>query len=206
MVRFARLCVPVLLACSAPAFAAPGHGFDAKAYPAAIAKAEAGQPGVDYTWLRIQTSAKLGWVEPDWREIDRAGDLIDAHPDQALQLAQARMAQVWTDFTAHIVAQLALKKLGRDAEAARQGAIAAAITASIAGGHKGTVVDDAFNAASIAEEYRVLLLLHFKSDHQSLVMQGGERFDVFDVRDLRNDDTRKVWFNIDAFFGKELEP
>ena len=191
-----------ILACTNPAHAAAD--IDAKAYAAAIAKAEAGDTNVDYIGLRIQTAARLGYAEKPWAEFDKANSLIDAQPEQALQLATARIAQVWTDFTAHIVAQLALKKLGKDADAAHEGAIAGGITRSIASGHKGTVIDDAFNAVSVAEEARVLFLLHFKSDHQAMVAQGGEYFDVFDVIDTRDNVPRKVWFNIDAFYGKQL--
>jgi hypothetical protein len=197
------LLAPLLL-CTTPALANPARGFDAQAYAAAVARAQSGDPGVDYTWLRIQTSARLGYAETPWTAIDQASTLIDTQPDQALHLAQERMATVWTDFTAHIIAQMAYKKLGKTADAAREGAIAGAITRSIAGGHKGTTIDDAFNAVSVAEEYRVLFLLHLQSDHQSLVSQGGENFDVFDVKDLRNGELRKVWFNVDAFFGKEF--
>ncbi|WP_156428256.1 hypothetical protein [Novosphingobium sp. FSW06-99] len=192
--------IALMLAGASPVRAATD--FDPPAYAAAVARAEAGDQGVDYTWLRIQTAARLHFAEKPWADLDRASGLVDADPDQALQLARTRIAEDWTDFTAHIVAQLALKRLHRDADATREGAIAGAITRSIAGGHKGTVIDDAFNAVSIAEEARVLFLLHFRSDHQALVMQGGERFDVFDVFDTRTDEPRKVWFNIDAFYGK----
>jgi len=192
-----------LLLLAGTAQAKPAPDFDATAYAAAVAKAASGDKSVDYTWLRIQTSARLGYAEKPWTDFDRASSLVEAAPDQALRMAQARATDVWTDFTAHIIAQLALKKLGRDADAAREGAIAGAITRSIAGGHKGTVVDDAFNAVSTVEEYRVLFLLHLRPDRQALVSQGGERFDVFDTR---SNEPRKVWFNIDAFYGKDFSP
>ena len=171
-------------------------------YAAALARSERGDTTVDYTWLRIQTAARNNFDEKSWVDMEKAMSLIDTDPGGALALAKARMDNVWTDFMAHIVAKIALKKLGRDADAAREETIATALTNSISAGHKGTTVDDAFNAVSRTEESRVLLLFQLKSDHQSMVVEGGENFDVYDEIDPRDHQPRKVWFNIDTFYEK----
>jgi len=192
------------LTCSSPAFSKRQGDFDAKAYAAAVAKAEAGDPAVDYLWLRKQASAQLGYAEDNWADWEKADALIDTSPDQALAMARARISGVWTDFMAHIVAQLALEKLGKQEEAGREQRITAAIISSIAGGHKGTNAADSFNAVNVAEEYRLLFLLHWKFEGQSLVNKDGHSFDVFDVTDLKTGQKRQLWFNIDVFFGKEF--
>ena len=202
--RSALLFIAVALTCSSPAFSKRQADFDAKAYAAAVAKAEAGEPGVDYLWLRKQASAQLDYAEAKWADWKSADALIDTNPDKALSMARARLAGVWTDFMAHIVAQLALEKLGRHEDAEREHRIMGALMSSIAGGHKGTSAADSFNAVSVAEEYRVLFLLPWKIEGQSLINQDGHRFDVFDVTDMTTNQKRQVWFNIDVFFGKEF--
>ena len=198
------LFLALALTCSGPAFAKRHTDFDAKAYAEAVAKAEAGDSGVDYLWLRKQASAHLDYAENNWEDWKKADGLADTRPDQALDMARVRMSGVWTDFMAHIVAQIALKKLGKQEDAEREGRIVGAIVSSIGGGHKGTSAADSFNAVSVAEEYRVLFLLHWKNERQSLVNQDGHSFDVFDVIDTKTQEKRQAWFNIDVFFGKEL--
>jgi len=178
--------------------------FDAKAYAAAIAKAEAGDPGVDYLWLRKQAAAQSAYFEPPWADRKQADALINTQPEVALRMAHERMAVVWTDFIAHIIAEMALEKLGKHTEAERETTIIKAITTSIGGGHKGTSATDDFNAVTIGEEYRMLSILQWKVERQSLVNQGGHAFDVMDVDDVPTHQKLKVWFDIDAHFGKEL--
>jgi len=203
--RFAALVfIALALTLSSPAFSKRQADFDPKAYAEAVAKAEAGDPGVDYLWLRKQASAQFDYAEANWTDWQSADSLVDTSPDQALGMARARLAGVWTDFMAHIVAQLALEKLGRHEDAEREHRITGAIISSIAGGHKGTSAADSFNAVNVAEEYRVLFLLHWKFEGQSLVNQDGHSFDVFDVTDMKTNQKRQVWFNIDIYFGKEF--
>lgn len=185
-----------------PAF--PKSNFDADAFAKEVAKAETGDPTVDYLWLRKQASAQLGYVEKNWEDWRQADQLVDTDPEKSLQMARARMAVMWTDFLPHIVAQLALDKLGKHEEADRERKISGSISRSIGGGHKGTSDTDAFNAVSVAEEYRTLSLLRWASEQQSLVHKNGHSFDVFDVVDLRTKEKRQAWFNIDAFYGKEF--
>jgi len=114
------------------------------------------------------------------------------------------MGGVWTDFLAHIIAQLAFEKLGKHEDSEREKDIVGGLARSISAGHKGTSASDAFVAVSVAEEYRSLFLLGWSSNGQSLVRQDGHVFDVFKVTDRKSGAAREVWFNIDLFFGKEF--
>ena len=197
------LCLSLALVLSSASFA-KNKDFDAKAYASAVTKAEAGDMNVDFLWLRKQAAAQLDYAEDPWEDWSKADALVDTKPEQALGMARKRLAGVWTDFMAHIVAQLALEKLGKQEEAAREAAIVRGIVRSIADGHKGTSKEDAFNAVSVPEEYRLLALLRWRSERQSLVNDQGHVFDMFEVTDLKTQQKRQVWFNIDVFFGKEL--
>lgn len=202
--RFLALFVVAMVACSGPAIAKDRSDLDPNAFAAAIAKAELGDPSVDYLWLRKQVAARLAYVENNWSDWHRADALVDTDPNEALRLARLRISGVWTDFLPHIVMQLALEKLGKHDDAEREKSIVSAIVKSISGGHKGTAAADAFNAVSVAEEYRTLALLKWKSEQQSLVNQDGNVFDVLDVTNTKTNEKRQVWFNIDVFFGKEF--
>ena len=179
---FSPFVVGLALFCAVAGNSKAKSDFDANAYAAAVAKAEAGDTGVDYLWLRKQTAARLEYADNNWSDWHRADGLVDTDPNEALRLARLRILGVWTDFLPHIVAELALDKLGKHDEAERQKAIVSAIVRSISAGRKGTDEADAFNAVSVAEEYRVLALLHWKSNVQSLVSKDGHSFDVFDYR------------------------
>jgi hypothetical protein len=193
----------LVLVLASPSFA-KNRDFDPKAYAAAVARAEAGDPGVDYLWLRKQAAAQLDYGEAPWDKWSKADALVDTKPKEAMRMARERLSSVWTDFMAHIVAQMALEKLGKNDESAREADIVSGIVRSISGGHMGTSKEDAMNAVSVAEEYRVLALLRWRAEGQSLVNELGHTFDVFDVIDQKTQQKRQAWFDIDVFFGKEF--
>lgn len=189
------------LALATPAHALDERTFDAKGYAATVAKAQKGDT-VDYRWLREQRAIRDSYVDTPWPELKAAGDALGADPAHALELARARAVTNWPDLLPHMIARIALDRLGRTDEAKAESAVVAGIMASVVDGKHGTSENDAFNAVTSGEEYPVLRLLGLKMQRQSLVNKNGHSFDVMTA--ISSDGTsHDVWFNIDFFFGRE---
>ena len=112
------------------------------------------------------------------------------------------MVDNWTELLPHLVARVALKKLGREDDANRETGVIHAIMDSIVDGRHGSSAEDAFNATTSGEEYPVLMLLGLKMQRQALVPKDGHTYDVMTATD-RNGGSHDIWFNIDFFFGRE---
>lgn len=178
--------------------------FDEAGYKAAIAKAENGDADVDYGWIRQQATAASEFFGSDWKSRQQAEELYQKEPDKALALARARMAEDWTDILPHLMAAHIHRAQGQAGEAERQSRIANGLLRSITGGHKGTSAEDAFNAVNVPEEYRMLMLMGMAPERQALVPKDGHNFDMFEIKARDGKPAREVWFNIDAFFGKQF--
>lgn len=201
---FARIAAIALAACPLAALAAPDpHVFDPAAYAAASARARSGEaPAPDYRWLRQQRANRDLYVESHWAEFKTVDGLIATDPARALDMARARMVENWTELWPHLVARVALTKLGREDDARKETAVIHAIMNSVIDGKRGTSAQDAFNATTSGEEYPVLMLLGLKMQRQALVPKEGHTFDVMTATD-RDGASHDIWFNIDFFFGRE---
>jgi hypothetical protein len=204
--RKAVLLLALAVSCPQGTLAAPAAApakFDAPAFAATVQRAQAGDAGVDYQWLRQQQAIRDSYIGGPWPDFSRVNTLLADKPAEALRVVQARIAQNWADLVPHMAAQIALDKLGRADEAAREKGIVIALARSIAGGHHGKDAIDAFNAVTTGEEYQMLMLMGLKPGGQQLINQDGHSFDVMDTTDRTSGEKHTVWFNIDFFFGKE---
>ncbi len=68
----------------------------------------------------------------------------------------------------------------------------------------GTTVERAFKVDGVPEEYQIVRALGLKPKLQSLVSDHGKMYDVLTVTDPKTGQERKLWFDINAFFGKEF--
>ncbi len=209
MKQFLALLLIVLLGCNAMPVAAklPVISAAEKAqYDANISKLQAGDLTVDLRWMRLEHLKMNGYAAPEWDGY-RAGMIAIDHKDFATALASAQTA-LKTDFMnlqAHLVAGIALLELHRDAEYAQDHPIALALYKAIFAEHDGLSAANAWEAMGIDEEYFVLRMKGLKMRGQSLINQDGHAFDRMDVTDPSTGKPLSLWFNIDAFFGKEFD-
>jgi hypothetical protein len=68
----------------------------------------------------------------------------------------------------------------------------------------GASAERAFKVKSVPEEYEILRALGLKPGIQSLVSDHGRMYDLLTVTDPRTGQERKLWFDINSFFGKEF--
>lgn len=182
----------------------PEKGFEADAYASAVARYGAGDATVDVKWLRQQNLLNFHYMVPTWDEARKAFDSLQDDPANALERAKAWLAIDPLSIDANFVAEVALNRLKRSDEAQRHHAAIVTLLRAVTGGTDGQAQDKAWVAMSVGEEYSVLRLLGFQPNGQALVSKDGHSFDVMTVRQRDTDKDVKIWFNIDAFFGKEF--
>jgi hypothetical protein len=68
----------------------------------------------------------------------------------------------------------------------------------------GATAERAFKVNSVPEEYQIVRALGLKPKMQSLVSDHGRMYDVLTVTDPKTGQERKLWFDINSFFGKEF--
>ncbi|MBB5986029.1 DUF4919 domain-containing protein [Sphingobium lignivorans] len=67
----------------------------------------------------------------------------------------------------------------------------------------GASQETAYKVRSVSEEYAVLKALHLEARSQSLMTpKRGKAYDVIEAVDPATGETRSIWFDISAFFGR----
>lgn len=179
-------------------------GFDKSAFEAMMAKFAVNDPAADASWLRHQNLVRLNYVLPDWESAHTAFDAMKTSPDKALSLAEAHLKNDPLSLDALFVAENALNRLSRPADAKVRHEQIVALLRSATHGTDGLGKDRAWDAVSVHEEYSILGILGFEPRSQALSQDGGHSYDVMEVTPPDGGKPVRVWFNIDAFFGKEL--
>ena len=177
----------------------------AETYPAALARVRTGDLAVDFKSLRRQHAAAAGYLLAPWAEAKANFDKLDADPAAALVGAEAALTQDYLNLEAHLLAEIALGRLGRKDEAAGHHALLLAFVRSVTEGHDGRTAETAWNAAAVPEEYFALMLMGYKPDGQALVNNATGTFDRMQVTDRKSGEKGEIWFDVSSFFGKEFE-
>ncbi len=174
-------------------------------FKAVVERALQGDQTVDFTLLRQQNAERSHYFPLHWAGRDEAMGQIHDKPESALRLANDQLKNDPLDIFANLVAEAALRKLERPDESARHHALISGILNSVRGGKDGQSQEAAWNAISVPEEYAVLFLMGLEPQGQAQINKDGHSFDRMSVKDEETGQETAIWFNIDFFFGKELE-
>jgi hypothetical protein len=68
----------------------------------------------------------------------------------------------------------------------------------------GATAERAFKVNGVREEYEIVRALGLKPGMQSLLSDHGRMYDLLTVTDPKTGQQRKLWFDINSFFGKEF--
>jgi hypothetical protein len=68
----------------------------------------------------------------------------------------------------------------------------------------GATRERAFKVDGVPEEYQIVRTLGLQPKTQSLVADHGRMYDVLTVTDPKSGQERRLWFDINSFFGKEF--
>lgn len=189
----------LLISCGSSGAQAP-----APTYEQLQARAKTGEPGVDYQALRFAFAAK-----PDFNPYGLAGAaqrdaMFKAYQAgdcaTAVTQASALLDVNFVNIDGHIISDMCLSRLGKDAERAREHAIAAGLIRSILDAGDGKTQQTAYTVISIDEEYSILRVLGLKPGRQSLIKGDGHQFDQLDTT-KPDGQPQTLFFNVDRVFA-----
>jgi Domain of unknown function (DUF4919) len=173
-------------------------------YEQMLARAKAGEPGVDYQALRFAYAAKpdfnpYGLTGASHRDAMfkayQAGDCATA-VKEASQLLDVNFVNI----DGHINSDMCYSRLGNEAKRAREHAIAAGLIHSIVDSGDGKTQQTAYVVISVDEEYSLLRVLGLKPGRQSLIQGDGHNFDQLDAT-KPDGQTQSLFFNVDRVFA-----
>jgi Domain of unknown function (DUF4919) len=194
----------MLAACLLCIFVAPVFGLDSAKvaqakYDALKAKIQSGDINID--WREIRLAAVVADVDGDfdWHQSNTEGVRAFNTGDYAktLQKAQEIIQHNIANGDGHLLANIALKHLGKPAEAAKEQLIIDKIQESILSSGDGKTADTAYFTVSTSEEYFVIRLLGLRPKSQSPVKNGTHSFDQMTVVDKDGKEST-LWFNTDT--------
>jgi hypothetical protein len=195
----------VVLAGSAGADPVPAAA-PAVGYEAWIAKAEAGDPGADFTALRRAyvlsdgydpyTSRSEAPFMDAWKAF-QAKDCATAlgKSDEALKIDYTIMAL-------HFVRSDCFKQAGDAARSGREAAIGKGLMGSVLASGDGKSVKTAYVVVTMGEERMLLDYLDIPEQEQSLIGDGGHMLDAITGVNRKTGQKQTAFFNVDGpFFG-----
>lgn len=166
-------------------------------YRVLVERAQRNDPALDWRQLRFafldcaEATADLGERSQAMFKAFVAGDW-----QAALALAGALIEISFVHIDAHIVSDLALRRLGEEGRAGLHCTMANRLLDSILT-RSGRSPDQAFEVISLAEEYSVLSVLGLELQRQSLVIVDGRHYDRMAVQD-RAGHGLELYFNVDT--------
>ncbi|HEX4861902.1 MAG TPA: DUF4919 domain-containing protein [Rhizomicrobium sp.] len=195
----------VVLAGAADADPVPAAA-PAVSYEAWIAKAEAGDPGADFTALRrayvlsdgydpYNRSSETPFMDA-WKAF-QAKDCATAlsKSDEALKIDYTIMAL-------HFVRSDCFKQAGDAARSAREAAIGKGLMESVLASGDGKSVKTAYVVVTMGEERMLLDYLDMPEEEQSLLGDDGHMLDAITGVNRKTGQKQTAFFNVDGpFFG-----
>ncbi len=168
-------------------------------------KARRGDPGVDFTALRMAWAARLAKASSADPELRKK--LRDAlHDDRwaaVIETGNQVLAQNYLDIDAHMFVAFAYEQSHQPEKAAPHRVVGDGLMKSILASGNGRSFETAFVVISVDEEYSVLRHYRLAPDKQDLVHSGGHSYDVLTARTRDTHDEATVYFNIDKVVAIE---
>jgi len=174
-----------------------------ESYEALLERVKKGDPGVDFFQLRMAYAASPGYDPYDFRHMGDRQAMREAFGSQdyvnAMLLAKRIVADNYLDIESHRLMGILLKAAKMPREAELEESLVTNLLDSIKNTGDGTSPKTAFIVISLAEERAMLSLsvLGFKSaGRQSLVLEGGHRYDRIEAVDPRTSKTAVFYFDV----------
>jgi len=192
----------VVLGALAPTAAHPATA--QPSYESLLEKARRGDPGLDFTALRMASAdrlAKTSAADPELRK-----KMFEAlHKDQwaaVIEIGNQVLAQNYLDIDAHMFVAHAYEKSHEPEKAAPHRTMGNGLMSSILASGTGRSLETAFVVISVEEEYSVLHHYRLASGKQDLVTGGGHSYDVLTAQTDTHEEAT-VYFNIDKVVAIE---
>lgn len=205
----ALFCALVALGCAplaraeTPAIAVPHDNDD---YSRLVARAEAGDAGVDFhalrfAWLDSAARLRAGPIDGLTADMVKAAG---ASNDALVRADAEKILSIdYTDLLAHKYRRQACQLLGDTGCANHEHFVEFGLLTSVTKGKDGQSKATAWEVATIDEEYFILAMAGLKPGLQALINDGGRAFDRFEVTDPGGA-AHEVWFDVTVMLPKEI--
>ena len=173
-------------------------------YESLLEKARRGDPGLDFTALRMAWADRLAAARPADPELRKK--MFEAlHQDQwaaVIETGNQVLAQNYLDIDAHMFVAFAYEKTHEPEKSALHRTMGNGLMKSILASGDGRSFKTAFVVVSVEEEYSVLKHYRLQSDKQDLVNGEGHGYDVL-TAETDQHEKATVYFNIDKVVAIE---
>jgi len=193
-----------VLGAAAPRAGTPAPAAAQPTYESLLEKARKGDPGLDFTALRMASAARLAKASAADPELRKK--MFEAlHQDQwaaVIETGNQVLAQNYLDIDAHMFVAFAYEKNHEPEKAAPHRTMGNGLMKSILASGDGRSFKTAFVVISVEEEYSVLKHYRLHSDKQDLVTADGHSYDVLTAQTDKHEEAT-VYFNIDKVVAIE---
>lgn len=173
----------------------------AKDYEDLLGKLKKGETGIDFKKLRFAFTETKNYSPYGNRSEDatRMSQLYrEKNYKEALKSAEKVLETSYVDINAHFVAAISSNEIGNSEKAEFHKKVYLGLINSIISSKDGKSARTAFEVIYVPEEYSVLSYLGYQRGSQALVNENGSKFDVLTVTNPQNNETLKLYFNIDT--------
>jgi hypothetical protein len=173
----------------------------AKDYEDLVGKLKKGDADIDFKKLRFAFTETKNY-SPYGNRGDDSDKMSQSFREKkykdALKSAEKVLETSYVDINAHFVAAIANKESGNNEKFEFHKKVYLGLINSIIDGKDGKSAGNAFQVIYVPEEYALLNYLGYRRGSQALVNENGSKFDVLTVTNPENNETLKLYFNIDT--------
>ena len=173
----------------------------AKDYEDLVAKLKKGETNIDFKKLRFAFTETKNY-SPYGNRSDDSDKMSQSYREknykEALKSAEKVLETSYVDVNAHFIAAISNKEAGNSEKFEFHKKVYLGLINSIIDGKDGKSAKTAFEVIYVPEEYALLSYLGLRRGEQALVTENGSKFDVLTVTNPENNETLKLYFNIDT--------
>ena len=170
-------------------------------YDSLLAKLKDGDTRIDFKALRFAFAEKTSTLQrsPDSKiRVEMIKLYNEKKYKEALKIADEVLKSAYVDIGTHLIASVSHTNLGDEKKGKFHEQVYVGLINSILGSGDGNSTKTAYHVISVSEEYAVLQALELKRTTQSVLDEGGSKYDVLAVTDKNAVDAGRLYFNIDA--------
>lgn len=166
-----------------------------------VTKLKGGDTKIDFKALRMASldSKSDDAGQPDDDQYKKAVEAYNSKKYKAaISAGEKALEQGYLGIDAHLLVAVAHRESGNSEKFDFHKAVYLGLLNSIVAGADGKSAKTAYVVINVAEEYALLRALGLNRGSQALQADGGHKYDVLTVTDPKTNQTKEVWFNIDA--------
>ena len=170
------------------------------AYLELVVEALANPDSVDYTPVRLAYT-KTSFCTPTIGDADMISAMRKAYMEgrynDAILYGEKIVKGHFVNSRAHMTLDMAYEKIGEQEKASFYYLVAYGLIQSILASGDGESPKTAYHVISLSEENVITDVLGYKVDKQSFTEQKGSSFHQLEVTNVKTDEKRTFYFNID---------